>query len=65
MYFGKKYEAIYNSASTGGPFVGGLFWQLMAQGMDAFRDGYEVVLEETPSTARVIAQQSHKLLSLK
>ena len=47
------------------PFVGGLFWQLMAQGMDAFRDGYEVVLEEIPSTARVIAQQSHKLLSLK
>ena len=65
MYFGKKYEAIYNSASTRGPFVGGLFWQLMAQGMGAFRDGYEVELEEIPSTARVIAQQSHKLLSLK
>lgn len=65
MYFGKIYEAIYNSSSTGGPFVGGMFWQLMAQGMDTFRDGYEVVLEETPSTARVIAQQSHKLLSLK
>ncbi|TQD92856.1 hypothetical protein C1H46_021526 [Malus baccata] len=54
---------IYNSASTGGggSCVGGLFWLLMAQGMENFGDGYEVVLEESPTTANVIDQQSRKL----
>ena len=41
-------------ACSGGPCAGGLFWQLMAQGMDGFRDGYEVVFEESPSTTRII-----------
>ncbi|KAG6704364.1 hypothetical protein I3843_07G125900 [Carya illinoinensis] len=63
-YFSKLYNAIYTNARSGGPFVGGIFWQLMAQGMDNFRDGYEVVLEESPSTARVIALQSRILSTL-
>ncbi|MBA0578989.1 hypothetical protein Gorai_021258 [Gossypium raimondii] len=28
-YFQKIYDDVYNSARLGGPFVGGLFWQLM------------------------------------
>ncbi|KAF8401189.1 hypothetical protein HHK36_012120 [Tetracentron sinense] len=64
-YFGNLYNAIYTSARGGGPCAGGLLWQLMAQGMDDFRDGYEVILAENPSTAGVIAQQSRKLESLK
>lgn len=63
-YFGKLYDVIYGSASSDGACAGGLFWQLLAQGMDNFRDGYDVVLEESPSTASVIAQQSHKLTEL-
>jgi len=59
--FNTVYSAIYSSASRGGAAVGGLFWQLLAQGMDSFRDGYEVVLDESPSTATLIAQQSQKL----
>ncbi|KAI4336861.1 hypothetical protein L6164_015338 [Bauhinia variegata] len=59
--FNKVYSAIYSSASTGGAAVGGLFWQLLAQGMDSFRDGYEVVLSESPSTATLITQESRKL----
>lgn len=55
------YSAIYSSASGGGAAVGGLFWQLLAPGMDSFRDGYEVILSEDPSTANMIAQQSQKL----
>ncbi|KAK8685773.1 hypothetical protein V6N13_124807 [Hibiscus sabdariffa] len=55
------YYKIYSSAKTGGPASGGLFWQLLAEGMDSFRDGYELVLSESSSTASVIAQQSHKL----
>ncbi|XP_020212509.1 mannan endo-1,4-beta-mannosidase 1 [Cajanus cajan] len=63
-YMNKMYSAIYNSASSGGPCAGGLFWQLMAQGMDSFRDGYEVIFEESPSTTRIIEQQSHKMSSI-
>ncbi|XP_054819928.1 mannan endo-1,4-beta-mannosidase 7-like [Prosopis cineraria] len=59
--FNDVYSAIYSSASGGGAAVGGLFWQLLAEGMDSFRDGYEVVLGESPSTASLIAQESQKL----
>ncbi|KAI4316840.1 hypothetical protein L6164_024780 [Bauhinia variegata] len=59
--FNKVYSAIYSSASSGGAAVGGLFWQLLAQDMDSFRDGYEVVLSENPSTASLISLESQKL----
>lgn len=45
--------------------MGGLFWQLLAEGMDSFRDGYEVVLSENPSTASLIAQESQKLIRIR
>lgn len=63
-YFEKLYDTVFRSASSNGACAGGLFWQLLAQGMDNFKDGYDVVLEESPSTASVIAQQSHKLTEL-
>ncbi|KAH7864539.1 hypothetical protein Vadar_030726 [Vaccinium darrowii] len=63
-YFQGIYNTLYTCARSGDPCGGGLFWQLLAQGMDNFRDGYEVVLEESPSTATVIAQQSQKLSAL-
>lgn len=63
-YFARLYNAIYASASTGGSCSGGIFWQLMAQGMGNYGDGYEVVLDENPSTAGVIGQQSQKLSAL-
>ncbi|KAL1170296.1 hypothetical protein V6Z11_A05G203300 [Gossypium hirsutum] len=36
------YTAIYSSARGGGAAIGGLFWQLLAEGMDSYGDGYEV-----------------------
>ncbi|XP_062008853.1 mannan endo-1,4-beta-mannosidase 4-like [Rosa rugosa] len=63
-YFEKLYDVVYRSASSNRACTGALFWQLLAQGMDNFKDGYDVVLEESPSTASVIAQQSHKLIEL-
>lgn len=65
MLFNTVYSAIYSSARSGGAAVGGMFWQLLTEGMDSFRDGYEIVLSESPSTANVIAQQSHKLYLLR
>ncbi|XP_020231411.1 mannan endo-1,4-beta-mannosidase 7 [Cajanus cajan] len=61
QFFNMVYSAIYSSASDGGAAVGGLFWQLLGQGMDSFRDGYEVSLDESSSTATLIAQESQKL----
>ena len=59
--FKAVYYQIYSSARRGGAGAGGLFWQLLTEGMDSFRDGYDIVLSQSPSTANVIAQQSRKL----
>lgn len=58
--FDDVYFKIYSSAKCGGPAAGGLFWQLLTKGMDNFQDGHEIVHCDSPSTANVIAQQSHK-----
>ncbi|GAB2282760.1 Mannan endo-1,4-beta-mannosidase 7 [Dionaea muscipula] len=63
--FSTAFNKIYSSAKSGGAASGGLFWQLLTEGMDSFRDGYEVVLSESPSTANMITQESHKLLLLR
>ncbi|GFZ10344.1 glycosyl hydrolase superfamily protein [Actinidia rufa] len=59
--FDTVYSAIYSSARGGGAAAGGLFWQLLTEGMDSFRDGYEIVLSESSSTASLIAQHSQKI----
>ncbi|XP_062217617.1 mannan endo-1,4-beta-mannosidase 1-like [Phragmites australis] len=59
--FGTVYAKIYDSARAGGPAAGGLFWQLLAEGMDSYGDGYEVVLGRAPSTTGVITTQSRRL----
>ncbi|KAL1353675.1 mannan endo-1,4-beta-mannosidase 7-like [Arachis hypogaea] len=61
QFYNTVYSKIYSSASGGGAAVGCLFWQLLDQGMDTFRDGYEVVISESPSTASLIAQESQKM----
>lgn len=59
--FNMVYYKVYASAKRGGAAAGSLFWQLQTEGMDSFRDGYEVVLSQSPSTANIIAYQSRKL----
>nr|CAD1823861.1 unnamed protein product [Ananas comosus var. bracteatus] len=59
--FSTVYSKIYQSARTGGATGGGLFWQLLAAGMDSYRDGYEVILGENPSTTNVITVQCRRL----
>lgn len=56
------YSSIYTSARKGGVAAGGLFWQQLVQGMDSYRDGYEVILTEPSSTVSLITQQSKKLI---
>ncbi|TKW15895.1 hypothetical protein SEVIR_5G263500v4 [Setaria viridis] len=63
--FGAVYAKVYESARAGGAAAGALFWQLLAEGMDSYGDGYEVVLGRAPSsTAGVIATQSRRLQGL-
>nr|XP_017254126.1 PREDICTED: mannan endo-1,4-beta-mannosidase 7 [Daucus carota subsp. sativus] len=61
LQFQTVYYKVYASAKRGGAAAGGLFWQLLTEGMDSFRDGYEVVLSQTPSTTNIITYQCHKL----
>ncbi|KAK3404231.1 hypothetical protein EUGRSUZ_K00551 [Eucalyptus grandis] len=63
-YFGTLYDAIYASSSNRGSCAGGLFWWVFAQGMDSLSDGYEVILDQSPSTASIIAQQSRRISAL-
>ncbi|KAJ0239013.1 Mannan endo-1,4-beta-mannosidase 7 [Hirschfeldia incana] len=59
--FNTVYGKIYESAKGGGAAAGGLFWQLLGNGMDNFQDGYGIILSQSSSTVNVIAQQSRKL----
>lgn len=65
MLFNTVYSKIYESARHGGAAAGGLFWQVLAPGMDAFKDGYEIILDENSSTGNLIAQQAHKLYQIR
>ncbi|KAF3612506.1 Mannan endo-1,4-beta-mannosidase 1, partial [Capsicum annuum] len=45
------YRNVYNFAKAGGTMGGSLVWQLVAEGMDDYDDGYSIVLAQNPSTA--------------
>ncbi|KAH7663768.1 Mannan endo-1,4-beta-mannosidase protein, partial [Dioscorea alata] len=61
-YMSTIYRNIYNFAkSSDGTFGGGLVWQVMAEGMQNYYDGYEIILSEHPSTAGLITRQSHAM----
>ena len=63
--FNAVYSKIFSSAKRGGVAGGGLFWQLLTEGMDSYGDGYAVVLSQSPSTANLIAQQSRRLYQVR
>jgi mannan endo-1,4-beta-mannosidase len=63
-FFNTIYSNIYNFATSGGTMAGGLVWQIMAEGMESYDDGYEIVLSQNPSTSRIITQQSKKMTTL-
>ncbi|CAM0943915.1 unnamed protein product [Alopecurus aequalis] len=60
-YFSMVYDTIYTSVQEGGPCAGGLFWQVMAPGMEGWAGGYEVVLERSPTTAAILFQECARL----
>ncbi|KAK4719049.1 hypothetical protein R3W88_017387 [Solanum pinnatisectum] len=58
------YRNVYNFAKARGTMGGSLVWQLLAQGMDNFDDGYSIILAQNPSTAGLISGQSHAMTTL-
>ncbi|XP_073003583.1 mannan endo-1,4-beta-mannosidase 5-like [Typha latifolia] len=65
LYLAAVYSDIYSFARTGGGSLGGgLVWQIMAEGMDSYSDGYEIVLSQDPSTTGLIARQSRVMTAL-
>nr|CAD1836936.1 unnamed protein product [Ananas comosus var. bracteatus] len=63
-YLDTVYRSIYRFArSGGGSMAGGLVWQVMAEGMESYDDGYEIVLSQEPVTTGLIARQS-KVMSV-
>ncbi|KAJ4965786.1 hypothetical protein NE237_017635 [Protea cynaroides] len=58
------YSNIYNFARNGGTIGGGLVWQIVAEEMESYDDGYEIVLSQNPSTRKLINEQSHLMTEL-
>ncbi|CAM8995870.1 unnamed protein product [Rhodiola kirilowii] len=58
------YANILNLARHKGSFAGGLVWQIVAEGMESYDDGYEIVLSRDGSTSSLIDQQSNKMIAL-
>ncbi|KAI3863042.1 hypothetical protein MKW92_032445 [Papaver armeniacum] len=63
-YLNAVYDIIDNLARSGGTIGGGLVWQIVAEGMESFYDGYEIVLSQNPTTAGLISGQSQKMRAL-
>ncbi|XP_030523680.1 mannan endo-1,4-beta-mannosidase 5-like [Rhodamnia argentea] len=64
-YMNAIYLDIYHLARGGGGAIGGgLVWQILAEGMESYDDGYEIVLPQEPSTNAIISEQSTKMTSL-
>lgn len=64
LFLSKVYSIIYNLARNGATMAGGLVWQVMAEGMESYYDGYEIVLSQNPSTNSIITQQSNNMAAL-
>lgn len=64
IFMNTVYANIYELARSGGGIGGGLVWQIMAQGMENYSDGYDIVLSQNPLTAAIISQQSRKMTAL-
>lgn len=62
--FRTVYSKVYWSARTGGAAAGGMFWQLLTEGIDSYGDGYQVIMGEASSTTRLITAQSRQLRNL-
>ncbi|CAN8269474.1 unnamed protein product [Cochlearia groenlandica] len=57
----ETFDIIYASAFKSGPAAGALFWHLINDGMNNFKDGLSIVLSDKSSTNDIIGDQARKL----
>lgn len=60
QYLITVYESMNKFEQSGGAVGGSLVWQLMVEGMDSYRDGYDIILSQHASTRDIISAQSRK-----
>lgn len=58
------YLNILSLARREGSLAGGLVWQIVAEGMEVYDDGYEIVLSRDGTTKSLIDQFSVKMIEL-
>ncbi|KAD2805833.1 hypothetical protein E3N88_39210 [Mikania micrantha] len=63
-YMKAVYRKIYMEARNGGTVGGGLVWQLLADDMDSYDDGYEIILSKNLTTYDIMSQQSLDMTTL-
>lgn len=59
------YDIAYASAERGGAGAGAFVWQLAAEGMEDYHDGFSIVPSETPSMRALLKEQSCRMAALR
>ncbi|KAL5221801.1 hypothetical protein ABZP36_026514 [Zizania latifolia] len=59
------YDIVRDSARRGGAGAGAFVWQLAAEFMEEYHDGFAIVPSERPSMQRLITEQSCRLAALR
>uniref|UniRef100_A0A0D9V5K3 mannan endo-1,4-beta-mannosidase n=1 Tax=Leersia perrieri TaxID=77586 RepID=A0A0D9V5K3_9ORYZ len=59
------YDIVHGSARRGGAAGGALVWQLAAEGMEDYHDGFSIVPSERPSMMRLMKEQSCRLAAVR
>ncbi|KAJ4898243.1 hypothetical protein Rs2_25037 [Raphanus sativus] len=59
--FSTAFDIIYASAQNGGAAAGALFWHLISDDMNNFKDAYSISLSDKSSTIYIISHQARKM----
>lgn len=65
VFYKAVYDIVHESARRGGAGAGAFVWQLAAEGMEEYHDGFAIVPSERPSMHRLIKEQSCRLATLR
>uniref|UniRef100_M8CXR5 mannan endo-1,4-beta-mannosidase n=1 Tax=Aegilops tauschii TaxID=37682 RepID=M8CXR5_AEGTA len=64
-FYKSVYDIVHASAKRGGAGAGAIVWQLAAEDMEEYHDGFAIVPSETPSMQKLLTEQSCRLAALR
>ncbi|XBI65419.1 hypothetical protein VPH35_045274 [Triticum aestivum] len=64
-FYKSVYDIVHESAKRGGAGAGAIVWQLAAEDMEEYHDGFAIVPSETPSMQKLLTEQSCRLAALR